>query len=216
MGKLVTFSGIDGSGKSTQISILKNNLERKNYTYVVIWARGGWTPGIEFLKKLFRKDKGLSLQDKLEYKEKILQNKSNRKVLLVLSMLDLILYFGLYYRWLLIKNKYVICDRYMFDTHSDWKVNYKSFNFENWVLYKVLISIIPAPDHSILLKISAKESTIRCLSKVDDMTEPENVRLKKIQIYDQIVEAYSPFQLIVDGTITPEGISEEISKIIGV
>ena len=52
---LIVFSGTDGAGKSTQIRELKKYFSSKEKKLNVIWARGGYTPGFEFLKGLIRK-----------------------------------------------------------------------------------------------------------------------------------------------------------------
>ena len=53
-GFLITFSGMDGAGKSTQISILKNTIKSNGQRCFVLWARGGYTNNFEFLKKVIR------------------------------------------------------------------------------------------------------------------------------------------------------------------
>ena len=50
--KIVSFSGIDGAGKGTQISMLEKYFNDSHIRYKVIWARGSWTPGIELIKKI--------------------------------------------------------------------------------------------------------------------------------------------------------------------
>jgi len=52
---IVTFSGMDGAGKTTQINKLISNLENNKKDVSYIWARGGYTPGFELLKKIIRK-----------------------------------------------------------------------------------------------------------------------------------------------------------------
>ena len=51
---LISFSGLDCAGKSTQISLLKEYLQGKGYEVSEVWSRGGYTPGIETMKKILR------------------------------------------------------------------------------------------------------------------------------------------------------------------
>ena len=49
---MIAFSGIDGAGKSTQIGLLKVHLVDNGFNVLVFWSRGGYSPGMMFLKKL--------------------------------------------------------------------------------------------------------------------------------------------------------------------
>ena len=48
---IVAISGLDGAGKSTQIDLLSKSLSAKGVRVRFLWARGGYTPGFEFIKK---------------------------------------------------------------------------------------------------------------------------------------------------------------------
>ena len=58
---LVVFSGIDGAGKSTQIELLKSWFLNRKIKVKVLWARGGYTPGMTYLKKSLRMFLGKSV-----------------------------------------------------------------------------------------------------------------------------------------------------------
>lgn len=51
MGRFITFEGIDGSGKSTQIQMLAKSLEDKGFEVVLTREPGG-SPGAEDIRKL--------------------------------------------------------------------------------------------------------------------------------------------------------------------
>ncbi len=185
---MISFSGIDGAGKSTQIELVKRLYEERGKKYKVIWGRGGWTPGLEFVKNLIRTDKKLDARAREEYRLAVHKNIRKKKLLLIGAILDLYIYFGVYYRFLGLFGREVICDRYIWDTYVDWKVNYAMFNFENWLIWKLLLLIIPYPSTSIILSISPEESTRRCNFKIDDLTESEELRMSKIDLYFQLIE----------------------------
>ena len=50
-GKLITFEGIDGSGKSTQIKLLKNYLIKRSFNVFVTREPGG-SDGAETIRKI--------------------------------------------------------------------------------------------------------------------------------------------------------------------
>ena len=52
---LISISGIDGSGKSTQLDLLKK-YEDLGFKVVYLWSRGGSTSGINKLKIFFKAD----------------------------------------------------------------------------------------------------------------------------------------------------------------
>ena len=88
---MISFSGIDGSGKSTQIDLLKSFYDELNINYKIIWGRGGWTPGLEFIKRIVRTDKNLDFNEREAYRLRVHENlkKKKRKLLfLVWATLD--------------------------------------------------------------------------------------------------------------------------------
>ena len=81
---LISFSGLDCSGKSTQINLLKEYLEDKGYEVRVVWSRGGYTPGVEFLKSIIRggKSKAPEEQTAEERTAKVAREPKGGKLLL--------------------------------------------------------------------------------------------------------------------------------------
>ena len=51
---IITVSGLDGAGKSTQTDKLIQRLEQEGFKTRYVWARGGYTPGFEMFKRSLR------------------------------------------------------------------------------------------------------------------------------------------------------------------
>jgi thymidylate kinase len=212
--KIISFSGIDGAGKGTQITLLKNHLKHLNVNSKVIWARGSWTPGIELLKKIVRKDKGFSEQQKDEYRKEARTNPKKQKIILILSLLDLFWYWGLYYRIVAMSGKLVICDRYIWDTYIDFKVNFSNINFEKWAIWKILMKISPIPYPSFVFMISADESVRRGLLKQEAHMESLKVKTSKIKQYTKLINDRK-WSHPIDGNLNSESIHRFVIKSLG-
>ena len=210
---MISFSGIDGAGKSTQIKLVQKRFDELGKKYVMIWGRGGWTPGLEVIKNIIRTDKKLDAKGREEYRLAVHDNPRKKKILLIGAILDLYLYFGVYYRLLGLFGREVICDRYIWDTYVDWKINYSMFNFEKWIIWNILLQIIPYPSKSIILTISPEESTFRCKSKIDDITESEELRKGKIDLYYKLIMD-NKWTHVIDGNKSICEIIIEINKIL--
>ena len=116
---VVSFSGIDGAGKTTQIVKLTDYCEKNNITYIKKWSKARGTPGVEFLKSIVRRDKKMNQAQKLQHREQVFQTGWKRKLLLFASLADLCLYWGIYLRYIQHKCDVLILDRYVWDTYVE-------------------------------------------------------------------------------------------------
>lgn len=211
--KIISFSGIDGSGKGTQIELLEKYLKQKNISFKTIWARGSWTPGIELVKMIVRQDKDYTEEQKDEYRKEARTNPKKQRIILIISILDLLWYWGIYYRLVALSGKLLICDRYIWDTFIDFKVNFSNFNFDKWLLWKVLVKIIPTPYPSFVFMISADESVRRGMLKQEAHMESLEIKTSKAEEYIKLIND-NKWSHPIDGNLDAVAIHQMIVKIL--
>lgn len=207
---MISFSGIDCSGKSTQINLVCGLLESKGRKYEVVWSRGGYTPGIEFVKKLIRRGKPESRQKIIEESNHINENKTKRKILFVAGLIDLWAYYSIILR-LKGMRKVVICDRYIWDTYIDYKLKYPEYDFEHGFWWQLTLKTMVKPRPSFCLTIPAEVSMYRSTLKDEPFPEPIEARQKRIEKYQEELRN-GRWNYIIDATKSVEEVYSEIKE----
>jgi len=183
---LITFSGIDGAGKSTQIIILKKNLAQKGIKVKHIWARGGYTKGFEALKKILRFifRKRLPKSGISEKRNKIIAKPWIAKLWIRIAIIDLILLWCIYVRVFKIMGFYILCDRYIEDTALDFKRNFNLIDVNKMLLWRFLVKFAPKPNHAFLFLIPLRVSLERSLKKNEPFPDDEETLRWRLQQYN--------------------------------
>ena len=181
----LSFSGLDGAGKSTQIGLLVDWFEKHGKRVNCLWARGGYTPGFELLKRLLRilLGKGLPAPGNSISRKKKLAQSWVAKLWLTIAILDLIFFWGVYLRLQRMKGYVIICDRYLDDTRLDFQQNFPHVKFENMFLWNLMNRLVPEPDMSILLWVSVKKSVERSLFKDEPFPDDSQILAWRLSSY---------------------------------
>lgn len=208
---MYTFSGIDSSGKTTQIELLKKYCEEQGIEYYYKWGKGRATPFVLWLKEVFRRDKKMNAEEKKEYRAKVYQNKRKKFLLLTASIVDLWWFWGVTYRKLNRKHQMLICDRYVWDTYIDFKIEFSEFNVDRWLIWKIAKALAPKPDHSFMFIISAEESFRRDNEKGDPDRDELDRKICKVEKYKELI-AQNKWDTVVDGMQTREQMFEIVKS----
>lgn len=211
---MISFSGIDCGGKSTQIEKVAQAFREKKKRVKVIHSRGGYTPMLEFFKTLIRSDRGGSAQDHAQYREAVHGNPKKRKLLLWLSIFDLGMYYGIYFRLVELFGAVILADRYFWDSCIDFRMKYPEFDFEKWLVWKFAKGIYLKPKHSVIYTIPAELSMYRSTLKDEPWPEPVEVRRDRIDRYMKEIEL-GRWQHVIDATGTIDEVYEETIRILG-
>lgn len=183
--RLISLSGIDGSGKSTQINLIEKALKLENKKVIKLWTRGGNTPGINFVKDLARKILGNKLPPSGHSKKRdeMLTIGWIQKLWLFIGIIDLIRIYGINIRIHLLLGKSVICDRFLWDTLIDFKIMFPKIEVDRWIVWKILVLLTPTPHKSILLTIPEDVSEKRCSEKYEPFPDTPERRKTRYEMY---------------------------------
>lgn len=180
---MISFSGIDCSGKSTHIEFIKNRYDKEGIACEVIWSRGGYTPILSYIKKIFLLKHANTKKERLENSIKVHSNPKKRKLLFLVSLIDLWFLYCIIIRFKELSGVRIICDRYIWDSYIDFNLKYPEYNLENSFLWTLILKTIVKPKVSYLLLISAEESIRRSAFKNEPFPEPIDIRNKRIMMY---------------------------------
>lgn len=178
----IIFSGTDGAGKSTQIS--KLNIYFGQDKTRVVWSRGGYTPFFKFIKfcikicgrqvryfflgNYSKSNNNTSRNAQInDIRSRFFKYNFVVSIWLSFSILDLILFYGIYLRFLKFKGYIVICDRYIDDTMLDFCLNFPIRFKTTSFLWKLLKFVTPTPNYSFLLYVTPELSIERAILKND-------------------------------------------------
>lgn len=211
---IVSFSGIDSSGKSSQVELLQKYCEERQLKIKKEWSKARGTPGVVLLKELMRKDKGSSYQEKVQHRKEVFNDPTRQLILYIASMLDLCWYWGIFFRISSLFNKILICDRYLWDTYVDLKFDFFSIDVDNSFLWKMVRFCAPTPKVSFVFVISAELSLTRDKQKDADGIEDVELKKSKISVYINLI-TQGKWTHVMDGTKSIEKLHGEVKQALG-
>jgi len=198
-GKLITFEGIDGSGKSTQIQLLEAEFEKLGISY-----------------KTFREPGGTKLSEKIRAilldKENIELYSNAESLLFAAARAQLT---AEQIKPAITKGEFVICDRFT-DSTIAYQGYGRGLNINNLELMNTIATDGLIPDITFILDIDPQKATERLKTINPDRMEAAGIDFfKKIrQGYCQIREQNQSRCIVIDGEKPQKDISKEIHHII--
>ena len=198
-GKLITFEGIDGSGKSTQIQLLEAEFEKLGISY-----------------KTFREPGGTKLSEKIRTilldKENIELYSNAESLLFAAARAQLT---AEQIKPAITKGEFVICDRFT-DSTIAYQGYGRGLNINNLELINTIATDGLIPDITFILDIDPQKATERLKTVNPDRMEAAgidfftNIR----QGYYQIREQNQSRCIVINGEKPQKDISKEIYHII--
>jgi len=208
---LVTFSGIDGCGKTTQATSLRkafdNCLIRADY----VWTRGGsssWVGRLIRLAKsmLGRKSPtaGSANPERLRERQALFRSRWARWVWSWLVGLEVAARYFRRVTWPLIRGRVVLCDRYVIDSVADWVANFRDPATADSLVVRLMRAVSPSPDMGFWLAVAPSRAQARTVDLLpEDYVDAQHVAYERMagNYGLSVLDASRPWQDVSDEVV---------------
>jgi dTMP kinase len=207
-GRLISFSGIDGSGKTTQVELLQDRLKQNGVETLKVWSR--WRPLLSLpLLQVLRRTGQVQVHkaDFLSIVEfRGPKNESIESLWCFATQLENLLKTTLKILLPLTLGRTVICDRYALDLLVDGMSDLHDPPSRMRLGFK-LLRLLPRPDWAFLIDIDAEAAYGR---KPDLPSVSHNVN--RIRLY---LSLYNQAGVkVMDGRRSPEIIHQDVWRLV--
>ena len=177
-----------------------------------MWSRGGYTPGFEYVKKILRIVLGKKIPSSAQRdkRDQVISYPIISKIWLIIAMVDLVLYYGIFIRFKLLLGEIFICDRYLGDTYLDFSLNFKHVDLDKMLIWKFLILITPKPNKSFVILIPVNESIQRSKLKKEPFPDSKKVLEDRLIFYKESSFFKGASCQLIDGMESLESINRLI------
>jgi len=207
-GRLISFSGIDGSGKTTQVKLLEDRLKQNGVKTLKMWSR--WHPLLSLPLLQFLRRAGQVRIHKADFLSIVeFQDPKNEGIASLwcfATQLENFLKTSLKIFLPLTLGRTVICDRYALDLLVDGMSDLRDPPTRMRLGFK-LLKLLPRPDQAFLIDIDAEAAYGR---KPDLPSVSHNV--KRIRLYLNLYEQAG--LKLVDGRRSPQTIQRDVWRLV--
>lgn len=197
-GQFITFEGIDGSGKSTQIRLLDQHLRNRGYKTLVTRNPGGTKIGQDIRKILVD----------TSYSEIVPEAE------IMLFLADRLQHIHEVIKPALLNDVVVLCDRYH-DSSLAYQIGGRQLDF-GW-LGEITDKLILKPDHTIWLDLPVETAQKRLLSRAAAMGESNRLDQETLDFHQRVAVKYQSLAadhsgryIRIDASSSEERMAEEI------
>lgn len=206
---LITVSGIDCAGKSTQIDLLRRTLEGRGLRVRTFWYRPGYSAELDALRRLVRRIRPGALPTAASAAERreAFARPGVSEAWIRIALMDMAFQYGVKLRALAARNDVVICDRYVGDALLDLELRFGSGVAER-PLFRAARAVSARPDAAFLLMIPRAEMIARMERKREPFPDEEIVRERRYAAYERL--AASGGQTVIAADRPPERVLAQI------
>jgi len=190
---LVTFSGVDGCGKTTQAKALRSAFAVCHLRAQYVWNRGGSSRLISLFSRCGRDVASYvsttlptqSMEAKVQIRRQRFRSAWMRWGWSWLTTVDLLFRYVGQVTLPLLLGRVVICDRYVYDTLADWAAYFDETTIERRSAAKILCKLSPRPDMSYWLDVPPEIAQSRSADGL-----PKDFLVAQSAAYQRLAQLY--------------------------
>ena len=182
---IISLSGIDCAGKSTQLDRLEMALTERGHRIRRVWFRPGYSPLMDSVRSRIRRHRpqAMPTSQAPKARAKAFAKPGVRQAWIAMATLDTLINLGGYVRTLSLRGYTVLCDRYVEDAMLDLNLRFPGLVDADGRMRRALVRACPTPDMAFLLTLSPEVVQARAAIKNEPFPDAPEIRDARYAAY---------------------------------